>query len=179
MGVTDLPIAHNTAELYDPATQTFTAISATMTSSRSDGPAAALLPNGKVLITGRDSRDVILNNAELYDPTTQTFEALTATMTSVREHHTATLLSTGNVLLTGGYDLITSTKPPAGNSLKSMELYDSTTQTFTAITDTMVSPRGSHQATALADGTVLLTGGVNFASTNSLVVLNTVEIYRP
>ncbi|MDI3463514.1 MAG: branched-chain amino acid ABC transporter, amino acid-binding protein [Nitrospira sp.] len=52
MGFNDLPVAHNTAELYDPATQTFTAIAAKMTSSRSDSPAATLLPDGKVLIAG-------------------------------------------------------------------------------------------------------------------------------
>lgn len=179
MGLNDLPVAQNTAELYDPATQTFTAIAAQLTSSRGNRPAAALLPSGKVLIAGGESRDGILNTAELYDPTTQTFEALTSTMTSIRAGHTATLLSTGKVLLTGGFDLITSRRPPDGHTLNSMELYDPMTQAFTAITARMASPRGSHQATALADGTILLTGGINFISTNSFVVHNTVEIYRP
>lgn len=178
-GFTDLPIAHNTAELYDPATQTFTAIAAKLTSSRTDRPAATLLSNGKVLIVGGGARNnLILNTAEIYDPTTHTFEALSATMTSARVGHRATLLSTGKVLLTGGADVFHSTTPPTGHVLNSMELYDSTTQTFTAITDTMTSPRGYHQATALADGTVLLTGGANF-SASPFDVINTVEIYRP
>ncbi|MDC8450938.1 MAG: hypothetical protein LV473_21650 [Nitrospira sp.] len=182
MGFNDLPVAHNTAELYDPATQTFTAISAKMTSSRSDSPAAALLPNGKVLIAGgqRSSHGgVILNNAELYDPTTQTFEALTSTMTSIRAGHTATLLSTGKVLLTGGYDFLSSATLPTGNTLNSMELYDPTAQTFTAITATMDTSRAFHTATALADGTVLLIGGITAVPSSPFVVLNTAEIYRP
>lgn len=182
MGFNDLPVAHNTAELYDPAAQTFTAISAKMTSSRSDSPAATLLPDGKVLIAGgqRSSKGgVILNNAELYDPATQTFTAITATMSSVRAAHTATLLSTGKVLLTGGYDFLSSTKPPTANTLRSMELYDPTAQTFTAITAMMDTSRAFHTATALTDGTVLLTGGINAVPSSPFVVLNTVEIYRP
>lgn len=182
MGFNDLPVAHNTAELYEPATQTFTAISAKMTSSRSDSPAAALLPDGKVLIAGgqRSSKGgVILNNAELYDPATQTFAAITAMMSSVRAAHTATLLSTGKVLLTGGYDFLSSAIPPTANTLRSMELYDPMAQTFTAITATLDTSRAFHEATALADGTVLLTGGISAVPSSPFVVLNTVEIYRP
>ena len=178
MGFTDLPFAHNTAELYDPATQTFTAIAATMTSSRSDHPAATLLPNGKVLIAGGEGpSNVILDTAELYDPTTQTFAAITATMTSVRGGHRATLLPNGLVLLTGGLTFFSSA-PLSGNTLSTVEVYDPTAQTFTAATPTMVSPRALHEATLLSNGTVLLTGGVNI-STNSAIVHNTAEVYRP
>lgn len=183
MGFNDQPVAHNTAELYDPTTQTFTAIAAKLTSSRGDSPAGSLLPNGKVLIDGGKDRNTILNNAELYDPATQTFTAITATMTSVRVGHTATLLSTGKVLLTGGVDLLITdpkTQPPTGHVLSSVEIYNPTAQTFASFTPAMTSPRAYHQATLLADGTVLLTGGVaNVASSNTFVLLNTAEIYRP
>ncbi|NOS81443.1 MAG: hypothetical protein HOP32_07680 [Nitrospira sp.] len=173
MGFTDIPFAHNTAELYDPATQTFTAIAARMTSSRSDHPAATLLPNGKILITGGEGpSNVTLNTAELYDPTTQTFAAITATMTSVRQGHRATLLLNGQVLITGGGNF------SSGPALDTAELFDPTTQTFTAATATMASPRALHEATLLPNGTVLLTGGGN-GSINSFVVLNTAEVYRP
>ncbi|MEK7761143.1 MAG: kelch repeat-containing protein [Nitrospirota bacterium] len=173
MGFTDLPVAHNTAELFDPVTQTFTAIAATMTSSRSDHPAAALLPNGQILITGGEGpSNVVLNTAELYDPTTQTFAAITATMTSVRQGHRATLLLNGQVLITGGGNF------SAGLVFDTAELFDPTTQTFTAATAMMASPRVLHEATLLPNGTVLLTGGAN-VPTNSFVVLNTAEVYRP
>ncbi|MDF0673695.1 MAG: kelch repeat-containing protein [Nitrospira sp.] len=178
-GFNDLPVAHNSAELYDPATQTFMAISATMTSNRSDKPAADLIPNGKVLIAGGENPSGTLNTAELYDPASQTFTAISATMTSVRGGHTATLLSNGKVLVTGGADILTARPQPTGHTLSSVETFDPTTQTFTAATPSMGTARAYHQATALADGTVLLTGGINFVSSNSFVVLNTIEIYRP
>lgn len=178
-GFNDLPVAHNSAELYDPATQTFMAISATMTSNRSDKPAADLIPNGKVLIAGGENPSGTLNTAELYDPASQTFTAISATMTSVRGGHTATLLSNGKVLVTGGADILTARPQPTGHTLVSVETFDPTTQTFTAATPSMGTARAYHQATALADGTVLLTGGINFVSSNSFVVLNTIEIYRP
>lgn len=183
-GFNDLPIAHNTAELYDPATQTFTALSAKLTTSRADNPAAALLPNGKVLITGGKTLNVFLDNAELYDPTTQTFMAITATMTSIRMGHTATSLPNGTVLVTGGADILITPKPtttpPTGHVLGSVEIYDPTAQTFAPFTPALTSPRAIHQATLLADGTVLLTGGIaNAGSSNTFVLLNTAEIYRP
>jgi hypothetical protein len=170
-GFNNEPVALNSAELYDPTTQTFTAIVATMTSRR-ESPTATLLPNGQVLITGGGSSHISLNTAELFDPTTQTFAAITATMTSVRQGHKATLLLNGQVLITGGGNF------SSGPALDTAELFDPTTQTFTAATATMASPRALHEATLLSNGTVLLTGGGN-GSINSFVVLNTAEVYRP
>ena len=180
MGFTDIPFAHNTAELYDPTTQTFTAIATTMTSARSDNPTATLLPNGQVLLTGGRGQVLFNNTAELYNPTTQSFAAIAATMTSVRGSHTATLLPSGLVLLTGGITFFSASNPSSSGILNSVELYDPTAQTFTAATTTMTVPRGGHAETLLANGSVLLTGGGNVSpTTNSFVVLNTTEAYRP
>ena len=181
MGFNDLPFANNTAELYDPTTQTFTAIAATLTTSRNDHPTATLLPNGQVLLTGGKSSKVIFNNtAELYDPATQTFAAIAATMKSVRASHTATLLPSGLVLLTGGATFLSASNPSSSVILNSVEIYDPTAQTFTAVTATMTSHRAFHTGTLLASSSVLLTGGVNVSpTTNSFVVLNTTEAYRP
>jgi hypothetical protein len=61
-----------TAELYDPATGTFTA-TGSMNVPRMDHT-ATLLPNGKVLIAGGRRSNFIFNpESELYDPTTGTF----------------------------------------------------------------------------------------------------------
>jgi N-acetylneuraminic acid mutarotase len=161
----------NTAELYNPTAQTFTPpLPATMTTPRG-GHTATLLPNGQVLITGGyNNSSAHLNTAELYDSVAQTFTALAATMTTPRQGHTATLLPGGQVLLTGGYD---GTSPTP--ALKTAELYDPTTETFTALTAAMTTARAFHTATLLPDGFVLLTGGANGTG----LALDTAEVYDP
>jgi hypothetical protein len=114
LGGCDNSIALDTAELYNPATQTFTALTATMTTARI-GPTATLLPNGQVLIAGGFNNlasEAPLDTAELYDPEVNTFTALTATMTAVREQQAATLLPDGQVLITGGWNSSHNASPP-------------------------------------------------------------------
>src|SRR6185295_6328103 len=85
--------ALNTAELYDPGSEMFTATSAPMTSTR-QYHSATLLLDGKVLIAGGFNGSA-LKSAELYDPVTGTFTATSTPMTSAREYHTATILPDG------------------------------------------------------------------------------------
>ncbi|MGO8788384.1 MAG: Kelch repeat-containing protein [Terriglobia bacterium] len=160
----------NSAELYDPVANTFTALTATMTTVR-EQQAATLLPNGQVLITGGwNSAHDALNTAELYNPTTQTFTAITPTMTSGRVAHTSTLLPNGQVLLTGGSSIY------GVNTLNTAEVYDPVANTFTALTATMTALRGGHVAALLPTGQVLLAGGFSL-SNGSGTVLNTAELY--
>src|SRR5690242_9280918 len=64
------------AELYNPATRSFSA-TGSLHAARSD-PAAAQLPDGKVLVTGGLSGNFIaLASAELYDPATGTWASTT------------------------------------------------------------------------------------------------------
>jgi trimeric autotransporter adhesin len=161
--------AFNTAEVFDLPSQTFTLVSVPMTTMR-EGQAAVLLNNGQVLLTGGDVPGTgSLNTAEIYDPPSNTFTAVTSTMTVPRISHVMTVLNGGKVLIAGG----ATDSGSSSTTLNAAELYDPTSQTFTAVSN-MTSVR-EHQTTSLLnDGTVLEAGG-----TDGINVFNTAELYTP
>jgi galactose oxidase-like protein len=101
------------AQLYDPATGAF-GITGKLTAGIGYWQAAALLPEGKVLIAGESPGipcgithigppidATCPGAAELYDPVTGTFSAPVESL--AQEGHAATLLPDGTVLLSGGF----------------------------------------------------------------------------
>ena len=89
-----------TAEIFDPANQTFTATTGVMNSPRYIH-AAAVLDDGTVLICGGGDGIGAVSSAEVYDPAAKMFSAI-GDMTRIRANHTATKLQNGRVLVTGG-----------------------------------------------------------------------------
>jgi hypothetical protein len=105
--------ATNSAELYDPATQTWTP-TGSLAGKRSSHT-AILLPNAQVLVAGGFGPGT-LSSAELYDPVIGIWTSAGG-MNAARGLHTATLLPNGNALLAGGFG--------STSNLTSAELYDS------------------------------------------------------
>jgi len=171
--------ALDTAEVYDPVAQTFTALNATMAEIRV-GHTATLMRNGLVLLAGgcaggANTCSAASSSAEVYDPVAQTFTALSAAMLDPGLFdHTATLLPNGEVLLTGGF-------ASGDESVNTAELYDPIAQTFTALNATMTVPRGGHTATLLPSGQVLIAGGQTgeYAGAYPTSPLDTAEVYDP
>ena len=179
-GQPDQPLAESSAELFDQATGSFTP-AGSMGIARAVHT-ATLLPNGKVLIAGGGTTQIVdggfpfpffgqaIAASEVYDPATNSFSA-TGAMSGARFAHTATLLPNGKVLIAGG--LVTE---GAGQALLTAELYDPATGTFNP-TGNMGTPRAGHTATLLANGKVLVSGGLT--SMDVTGVVSSAELYDP
>jgi hypothetical protein len=149
------------AELYNPATGTFSSTGSLNTGRY--GHSATLLSNGKVLIAGGTNNSTRLSSAELYDPSTGTFSvtgSLPCTCTP-----SATLLPSGMVLFAGGYD--------GTNFHSDAELYNPTSGTFVP-TGSLNTTRAGQSSTLLSNGKVLIAGG-----DSSTGYLTSAELYDP
>jgi WD40 repeat protein len=171
-GMEEQERSSGTAEVYDPATGTFTETG--NLKHKRVGQTATLLKDGRVLIAGGSNEIFFLGalrTAEIYDPATGEFTE-TGDMNIPRLGHRATLLPDGKVLLTGGQ---------LGDESKtaSAELYDPATGLFTRAPD-MNFPRSDHTMTLLTNGKVLIVGGaINFIRSKGEVVTPTSELYDP
>jgi len=130
-----------TAELYDPATRTFSSVG-NMRQAR-DWHASVRLANGRVLVCGGLSGREESDSAELYDPLSRNFKKA-ASMLMPRLGHSVTLLQDGRVLVASGVF---------------GELYDAGSGRFSK-TGKLRTQRVYHSATLLKDGSVLLAGGM-------------------
>lgn len=83
--------ALDSAEIFDPNSQSFKATIGTMTAARSSHT-STLVSDGQVLIAGGTNGTAALETAETYNPDTGQFSRTTAGMNVAREGHTATLL---------------------------------------------------------------------------------------
>ncbi len=132
-------------------------------------PAAALLPEGKVLIAGGFGREAVpQKSAETYDPATGKFELLPAEMVAAHGEMATVALPDGSVLLAGGFSSATKT-------LKTGELFNPVTRSFEKVGSEMVVERDAPGAVLLPSGKVFITGGTQETGPNTL----TAELYDP
>jgi hypothetical protein len=119
---------------------------------------ATLLQNGKVLIVGGVADMTVAGTAttrvEIFDPSTRRF-SIAASLAFARAGHTATLLSSGKVLVAGGYSQLGSA------ALNSVETYDPVSGAWT-LSIPMHHGRTGHAAVLLPGGKVLVTGGSGY-----------------
>jgi hypothetical protein len=178
-----------TAELYDPASGTWSA-TRNMNVARGNSSqafTATLLADGRVLVAGgaAASDGHMLASAELYDPNSGTW-SLAGSMKDGRQDQTATLLRDGRVLVTGGLG------GPDGSPTASAELYDPNSGPLGesgigswSVTPSLAEARDDHTAILLSNGTVLVMGGFGNPIFNpdtqqyDLPFLSSVELYDP
>jgi hypothetical protein len=144
------------AEIYNPRSGSFSPTGSMSTGAFS--VAAISMLGGRVFVIGAGADATA--TAQIYDPTNGSFSA-TGRM-AVPHPDTAVLLHDGRVLVIGGY-----WAGDAGSA--TADLYDPKTNTF-GPGGTLMSPRLDESATVMADGRVLLAGGVDGASA---------EVYTP
>ncbi len=141
----------DTAEIYNPANGSFTAVSnaggtagSAFMSEKRAFAAAVVLPSEEIAIFGGlTDGNQASGSVDIYDPISNTFRAAPA-MTNTRAYHTATLINregNGEVLLVGGY----------GTGFQNWEIWSPVTGTVQ--TGGLTSPRWNHTAT-LVDKTV-------------------------
>lgn len=152
---------HDTAEIYDPATDTWTDATNRMTDARA-GHVAGRLPNGDVLVVGGLSSTP---SAGRFSPATDGFLASVQPPLASHFFGAGTVLPNGNVFIAGGAgSLSLTTFDPALGFLNGL--------------NSLPSERVFASATAFANGTVLIVGGTDFTKTPALLH-STMDLFVP
>jgi hypothetical protein len=156
------------AELYDPATGSFT-LTGSLHTARSSNT-ATVLGDGTVLMAAGQNNGAnggYLGSAEIYNPATGKF-TVTGSLNTPRILHTAHLLASGQVLIVAGN---------YHGSISSTELYNPATGKFTN-GPSLNTPRQGHRSVLLTNGQVLAAGGYESQLGNYTGYLASAELFH-
>jgi hypothetical protein len=153
------PDQTRSAEIYDPVTHQFTVTTGAPAFSRTS-LVLALLPSGKVLVTGGyGTGGVLVPESEIFDPATGSFHTA-GKMLAARWSTRAASLPDGRVLVVGG------AVDTSGNATDTTEIFDPKTETFSA-GPKMLEKLRDHGVVKMPTGDLLVVGS------------STAEIYDP
>ncbi|MEM9201052.1 MAG: kelch repeat-containing protein [Actinomycetota bacterium] len=174
-----------TTEVFDPATQTWSA-GPDMASGRVTHAVAAL-PDGDILITGgltsASGIPMMSASSEIYDAETNSITPAADLPIGGRGELAATSMPDGRILVTGGggiggaNDADSGGSPFAINAATDAAVFDPATMDWT-VTEPMSTARGGHLGFALSDGTIAVVAG-DSGSMLELTPTSTVEVYDP
>jgi hypothetical protein len=168
------------AAVYDAETDQFTSVDLVYPTEQ--GTAAALLHDGRVLLTGGENwsyddpnlpQDLGSAQAQVFDPATDRFTAV-GSMLEPRSDHTAVTLADGRMVIVGG----------GGDRV---EVFDPETATFQRA-PLLTRPRNNPSVALLDDGNLLVVGGsgdtpsglrIELIGVNESTTPRTAEIYHP
>ena len=155
------PASTSSTELYDPAAGTWSPTGSFVQPPATNLLGGALLKTGKVLAVGFFGSGGTMA-AELYDPATGAWTTTGSPTQAVGGGFSTTLLLNGKVLIAGG-----------AQSQPSANLYDPQAGTW-SVTGAPVVQVGQHTAVLLANGQVLIAGGLSGGA-----VTATAQLYNP
>jgi RHS repeat-associated protein len=154
----------NTWQLFNPSNSTWSTATALPSPGAREGHTATKLVNGNVLIAGgRAGTAQPMQDSFVFTiPASGSAPGFSNAggLRARRWAHTATLLQTG--ILGDGQVLLAGGSSDGTTSINSAEVWNGTT-TWT-LTTALVNPRRAHTATLLANGKVLIAGGINSAA---------------
>jgi N-acetylneuraminic acid mutarotase len=154
-------------DVYDPVTNSWAAPAASLQTGRYFSTAAVLL-DGRVLVTGGIDFTGVVASTEIYDPAQNTWTP-GPDLPSGRFAPRAVTLGDGRVLVIGGYRI-------DGGTTSSTTLYDPATAAWTD-GPPMSFARLLPDVTPLADGRILVTGG--FTNDDQQTSVASAELFDP
>lgn len=153
----------NKVDIYNPLTETW--LEASPMNLGRYSHTATLLLDGRVLVTGGETKNLTTTQCEIYNPNTNSWE-LTGNLQEKRSGHAAILLRDGNVFVSGGRN-----ESPL---LNTCEIFYTTLNQWSFV-DNMLMYRVCHEIYYLTEPDKLLivgNGSLNFGE-------ETWEIYDP
>lgn len=171
-GGTDGTYYRSSIEIYDPSAGTATLSKASLSKGRLRHT-ATLLPSGKVLVAGGFCGfGCALPGDDLYDPGTDSATPVSH-FGDVPSFHAATSLGDGSVLVVGGASAGGSTM----TAMSTTVIFQTSGGGGWTSQPSMGTARFRHTATLLADGSVIIVGGVT--QLGSLPYLGQAERFYP